>query len=160
MKFLFLFLSVLATNAAAFSPSLIRNSPALTILRGASPSNDGDDRSNLKPAATVAALFLGMTLTTTPMPSVAETSLDFSLPTYDTKMSGFGEGTEARLNNGNTQRSEKDLQMEAMKKAENARLEAKAKKKAEVKAREEEDKRRAQERKARDAERLKNIWGE
>ena len=54
--------------------------------------------------------------------------------------------------------TEKDLQEIAMKKAEQARLEAKERKKAEAKAREEEDKRRVAERKARDAERLKNIW--
>jgi hypothetical protein len=71
-------------------------------------------------------------------------------------MSGFGEGTEARLTSAGP--SEKEKQTEAMRKAEEARQEQLQKKKAEVKAREEEDKRRALEKKARDAERLQNIW--
>ena len=79
-------------------------------------------------------------------------------------MQGFGDGNEAILNTqGRADRTdpganEKEKQLESMRKAEEARQEAKAKKKAEQKALEEEAKRRAQEKKARDAERLKNIW--
>jgi hypothetical protein len=108
------------------------------------------------PAAAAATLLLGFTLAS-PLPSVADgTSLDFALPSYDTKMRGFGEGTEARLTSAGA--SEKEKQTVAMRKAEEARQEQLQKKKAEVKERQEEDKRRALEKKARDADRLKNIW--
>eukprot|EP00529_Nitzschia_sp_RCC80_P036004 CAMPEP_0113454098 /NCGR_PEP_ID=MMETSP0014_2-20120614/7691_1 /TAXON_ID=2857 /ORGANISM="Nitzschia sp." /LENGTH=166 /DNA_ID=CAMNT_0000345499 /DNA_START=118 /DNA_END=618 /DNA_ORIENTATION=- /assembly_acc=CAM_ASM_000159 len=93
---------------------------------------------------------------------VSETSLDFSLPKYDTKMSGFGDGKEAVLNGSNDMTdpgtNEKAKQMEAMKKAEEARLEAKAAKKAQMKALEEEAQRRSELKKAENADRLKNIW--
>jgi hypothetical protein len=71
-------------------------------------------------------------------------------------MSGFGDGTEARLNSAGP--SEKEKQMEAMRKAEEARQGQLQKKKVEAKAQQEEDKRRAVEKKARDAERLSSIW--
>ena len=93
---------------------------------------------------------------------VSDTSLDFSLPKYDAKMSGFGDGKEAVLNGSDDMTdpgaNEKAKQMEAMKKAEEARLEAKAAKKAQMRALEEEAKRRSELKKAENAERLKNIW--
>lgn len=97
-------------------------------------------------------------------------SLDFSLPTYDTKMGGFGEGTEAYTKKGGEMKTstaefmadpgadEKEKQLASMRKAEEARKDALAQKKAVQKEREAEDKRRAKEKKERDAERLKNIW--
>ena len=111
-----------------------------------------------------AALLLGAACMMGPVVALAETSLDFSLPTYDTNMQGFGDGKEAILNTrGRADRTdpganEQEKQVDAMRKAEAARVEAKLKKKAELKALEEEANRRAAERKARDAERLKNIW--
>jgi hypothetical protein len=109
-----------------------------------------------------AAALLG--LVASPMMANAETSLDFSLPSYDAKMQGFGDGKEAILNTkGSADRTdpganEKEKEQETMRKAEQGRLEAKARKKAEMQALEDESKRRAAEKKARDAERLKNIW--
>ena len=115
-------------------------------------------------ATSVAALLLGWSLMG-PMTAMADTtSLDFSLPKYDTNMQGFGDGTEAILNTrGRADRTdpganEKEKQEESMRKAEEARQEAKAQKKAKQKALEEEAKRRAEEKKSRDAERLKSIW--
>jgi len=97
------------------------------------------------------------------------TALDFSLPSYDTKMTGFGEGTEAFVKRGKIKTStdalmadpgsdEKEKEASSMRKAEEARKVALEQKKADQKERLEEDKRRAKEKKARDAERLKNIW--
>lgn len=99
----------------------------------------------------------------------ASTSLDFALPSYDTKMLGFGEGSEAYVIKGSIKTStdalmadpgkdEKEKQLASMRKAEEARKEALTKKKAEQKERDEEGARRAKEKKERDAERLKNIW--
>jgi len=80
-------------------------------------------------------------------------------------MSGFGDGTEARLNSQGRSledpgANEKEKQIEAMRKAEEARKERLAKEKAAKAAREEEDRRRAKEKKLRDQEKLKNIWGD
>jgi hypothetical protein len=92
----------------------------------------------------------------------SDTSLDFSLPKYDTKMGGFGDGKEAILNGSDDMTdpgaNEKAKQLEAMRKAEEARLQAKAAKKAQQKALEEESKRRAELKRAENAERLKTIW--
>lgn len=94
----------------------------------------------------------------------ADTSLDFSLPSsYDPKMAGFGEGTEAYLNSATSNNirersSEKEKELIAMRKADEARREALAKKKADVKAREEESKRRAELKKKENAERLKTLF--
>ena len=117
----------------------------------------------------VASLFLGFAVSISmgaaPLVAGADpTSLDFSLPQYDAKMQGFGDGKEAILNyRGRDDRTdpganEKEKQADSMRKAEEARLAAKAQKRAAQKAAEEESKRRALEKKARDAERLQNIW--
>ncbi|VEU34797.1 unnamed protein product [Pseudo-nitzschia multistriata] len=122
----------------------------------------------------VAAVFYSASasLVAAPMVSFAETSLDFSLPTYDTKMSGFGEGSESYVKKGKIATlgesgdammtdpgsDEKEKQAAAMRKAEEARKAALAKKLAERKALEEEAKRRAIEKKARDKERMKKMW--
>eukprot|EP00536_Pseudo-nitzschia_multiseries_P008378 jgi/Psemu1/287755/fgenesh1_pg.211_\ len=123
--------------------------------------------------AAAAMFFTGAaTLIAAPKASVADTSLDFSLPSYDTKMSGFGDGSEAFVKKGKIANAgevadalmtdpgadEKEKQAAAMRKAEEARKAAVAKKLADRKAAEEEAKRRAQEKKARDKERLKNMW--
>ena len=124
----------------------------------------GRSHNKLGKATSAAALLLGWALMG-PMTAMADTtSLDFSLPKYDTNMQGFGDGTEAILNTrGRADRTdpganEKEKQEESMRKAEEARQQAKAQKKAQQKELEEEAKRRAAEKKARDAERLKNIW--
>ena len=93
-------------------------------------------------------------------PAIAEESLDFSLPSYESSLKntgGFGDGNEAILN-VKADTSEKSKQNEAMKKAEEARQAAKEAKMAERKAMEEETKRRAAEKKKRDADRLKGIF--
>lgn len=111
------------------------------------------------------------------MAADAGTTLDFSLPKYDAKMQGFGEGSEAyssKLSSGSTSSSsssdspsasftdpganEKDKQLRSMQLAEEARQAALAKKKAEAKMREEEDRRRAAEKKAKNAERFATIF--
>jgi hypothetical protein len=111
---------------------------------------------------TAAAILLGVVLTAAPLAGMAETSLDFSLPKYDAGMSGFGEGNEARLYDRREMTdpggNEKEKQLESMRKAEDARKERIAKEKAVTKARDDEARQRAAEKKARDAERLKNIW--
>ena len=96
--------------------------------------------------------------------STTSTSLDFSLPKYDTQMGSFGSGAEAILNTkGSADRTdpganEKEKQLESMRKAEEARLAAKQKKAEKFKALAEESNRRAAEKKARDAERIKTLF--
>jgi len=134
----------------------------MVISLPAHKSNEVPQSTGIAKAA--AALMFGAACVVGPMAVMAETALDFSLPSYDTNMQGFGDGKEAILNTkGRADRTdpganEREKQVDSMRKAEEARLEAKAKKKAEMKALEEEANRRAAERKARDAERLKNIW--
>jgi paraquat-inducible protein B len=133
----------------------------VVALKAANANANDEEAGLMTRRAAAAAMLLSASASLAPLAARADdTSLDFSLPTYDAKMSGFGEGKEAYLKtetvvqNGN----EKEKQREAMAKAEEARKEALARKKAEQKEREEETKRRALEKKARDAERLKNIW--
>lgn len=160
-------LLVLVSSTIAYSLVSIRQQPPRPH-RSSTASLDAH-RSNVPNQSmlavrTAGALLLGAACMMGPMVAVADTALDFSLPSYDTKMQGFGDGKEAILNTqGRLDRTdpganEREKQLDAMRKAEEARLEAKAKKKAELKALEEEANRRAVERKARDAERLKNIW--
>jgi hypothetical protein len=160
-------LLVLASLTNAFSLVSVRLPPPKQRL---STATLDAHRSNNVPVPSIhatktfVALLLGAACMMGPVVAVAETSLDFSLPTYDTNMQGFGDGKEAILNTrGRADRTdpganEQEKQVDAMRKAEAARVEAKLKKKAELKALEEEANRRAAERKARDAERLKNIW--
>jgi hypothetical protein len=95
------------------------------------------------------------------------TTLDFSLPSYDPSMKGFGEGSEAyssKLDGKEAGKmvdpgsNEKDKQLRSMQLAEEARQQALAKKKAIAKARDEEEKRRAEEKKAKNAERFASIF--
>mmetsp|Transcript_18774 Transcript_18774/g.52460 ORF Transcript_18774/g.52460 Transcript_18774/m.52460 type:complete len:183 (-) Transcript_18774:154-702(-) len=162
-----------ASGCDAFStPSHSRN--AVLALAAANTENSESDQTGVLSRRTAAAaIFTGaVSLIAAPKGSVADTSLDFSLPSYDTKMSGFGEGNEAYIKKGKIANSgeagdalmadpgsdEKEKQAAAMRKAEEARKAALAKKNAERKAMEEDAKRRAQEKKARDKERLKNMW--
>lgn len=86
-------------------------------------------------------------------------SLDFSMPSYNpgSTASGFGEGVEAYLQEGGGN-GEKEKQMEAMRKAEEARKERLAKQKELAKQRAADDKARALAKKAENERRLKNIW--
>mmetsp|Transcript_128256 Transcript_128256/g.369372 ORF Transcript_128256/g.369372 Transcript_128256/m.369372 type:complete len:166 (+) Transcript_128256:123-620(+) len=150
------------TVVAGFSIRSHPQSSPSTVMR--LHAEKGQSHNKLAKATSAAALLLGWTLMG-PMTAMADsTSLDFSLPKYDTNMQGFGDGTEAILNTrGRADRTdpganEKEKQEESMRKAEEARQQAKAQKKAQQKALEDEAKRRAAEKKARDAERLKNIW--
>jgi hypothetical protein len=113
--------------------------------------------------------------------SVGTTSLDFSLPKYDTKMQGFGEGAEvytskigtyspsssSTTNNNNNNNlllmtdpgaNEKDKQLRSMQLAEEARQVALAKKRAEAKLRDEESRRRAAEKNAKNSDRFASIF--
>lgn len=171
--------SSFVVQAFAPSSSLPQKTVVSLKLHSHPPTNNNYNDNNVNMEGTVsrrnavkaaAMLFVGTSSLTMIMKGpmtvayAAETALDFSLPTYDTNMAGFGDGKEAILNTkGSADRTdpganEREKQEDAMRKAEEARLAQKAKKLAERKAREDEDRRRAAEKKARDAERLKNIW--
>lgn len=157
----------------AFSAS--RNARNSAVVLKAANNVDNTDEAGIMSRRTAAATMFfsaSASLIAAPMAAQADTSLDFSLPSYDTKMGGFGEGNEAYVKKGAIAKDgvtsdklmtdpgadEKEKQLASMRKAEEARKEALAKKKAEQKERDDEAKRRAKEKKARDAERLKNIW--
>lgn len=157
--------SLLTIGASGFSSPATVSVPRQQQQLSPTALHARSDEGAILSKAAMAAAVLGCSLMMGPMIAGADsTSLDFSLPSYDSKMSGFGDGTEAYLTKqGRADRTdpganEKEKQAVSMQKAEEARLEAKEKKKAEMKALEDEAKRRAAERKARDAERLKNIW--
>ena len=155
----------------AFSTS--RSARSSTVALNAANSED-DGETGLMTRRTAAALLLSTSASLVSGPVVAaDTQLDFSLPSYDPKMAGFGEGSEAYVKKGTLKSGslqdklmtdpgadEKEKQRAAMAKAEEARKEAKERKKAEIKEREEEAKRRAKEKKARDKERLKNMFAD
>ena len=165
-------LALSANNCNAFSTS--RNARnAVVALKAVNNDNaENDDDAGVMSRRTAAASIFSLIAVAAPMAAQADTQLDFSLPSYDTKMSGFGEGNEAFVKKGNILKEgvtsnalmvdpgadEKEKQLSSMRKAEEARKEALTKKKAEQKEREDETKRRAKEKKERDAERLKNIW--
>eukprot|EP00531_Pseudo-nitzschia_arenysensis_P016078 CAMPEP_0116149326 /NCGR_PEP_ID=MMETSP0329-20121206/18873_1 /TAXON_ID=697910 /ORGANISM="Pseudo-nitzschia arenysensis, Strain B593" /LENGTH=173 /DNA_ID=CAMNT_0003645603 /DNA_START=82 /DNA_END=603 /DNA_ORIENTATION=- len=169
-------LSIIATTLAA---TALSNCSAFTTTSASRPSvalkaaNGESESVGLSRRAAAAAMLTGI-VAASPMVAQAasDTSLDFSLPSYDTKMSGFGDGKEAYVKKGDIASDgilsdklmtdpgadEKEKQRASMQKAEEARKEALAKKKAEQKERDEEAKRRAIEKKKRDKERLANIW--
>mmetsp|Transcript_17222 Transcript_17222/g.39804 ORF Transcript_17222/g.39804 Transcript_17222/m.39804 type:complete len:172 (-) Transcript_17222:197-712(-) len=147
--------------------STLRQPARSTALKAA----NFDDTEGVMTRRTAAAVVAS--LVAAPMAAqAAETALDFSLPSYDSKMGGFGEGAEAYLKKGEIPKGggtaselmtdpgsdEREKQAASMRKAEEARKIALAKKKAEQKERDEEAKRRAIEKKKRDKERLANIW--
>lgn len=147
-----------ATSCDAFSTGPISRPTTKVALNAANAdaSHESDkEEAGLMSRRAAATAMLTASLMAAPMVAQADTSLDLSLPSYDTKMSGFGDGTEAYSKGSG---DEKEKQRAAMMKAEEARKEALAKKKAEQKEREEEDKRRAAAKKAEAQERLKNIW--
>jgi hypothetical protein len=97
---------------------------------------------------------------------VAVEKLDFSLPSYESSVSGsvgFGEGAEARLGLTDSMTdpgsNEKAKQEEAMKKAEEARLARKQEQKRLQREREEEMRRRDEEKKADADRRIKELFG-
>mmetsp|Transcript_35175 Transcript_35175/g.40114 ORF Transcript_35175/g.40114 Transcript_35175/m.40114 type:complete len:164 (+) Transcript_35175:137-628(+) len=85
-------------------------------------------------------------------------NLDFSLPSYDSKKVGFGEGARSKSEAVKTGILENDLQAQAVKKAEAARLERVAAKKAEKRAMEEDIKIRAREKKIENDRRMKELF--
>eukprot|EP00565_Helicotheca_tamesis_P002577 CAMPEP_0185725452 /NCGR_PEP_ID=MMETSP1171-20130828/1715_1 /TAXON_ID=374046 /ORGANISM="Helicotheca tamensis, Strain CCMP826" /LENGTH=157 /DNA_ID=CAMNT_0028393591 /DNA_START=60 /DNA_END=533 /DNA_ORIENTATION=- len=93
--------------------------------------------------------------------AIADEKLDFSLPSYDSAMKsksvGFGDGTEAFLS-GDTSKFEKQRQLEAMQKAEEARKQRLQQKKELDKLKEEELKERNKEKAAERARRMKGIF--
>lgn len=140
-----------AIGADAFSASTTASRTTTSTALGA--------MSRRESFAKAAALVGGLAVSGA-APAIAEESLDFSLPSYESSLKntgGFGDGNEAILN-VKADTSEKSKQNEAMKKAEEARQAAKEAKMAERKAMEEETKRRAAEKKKRDADRLKGIF--
>lgn len=157
MKLLAFCLTLLA-SANAFAPGISASHKANTLLSARLQSDDSSSKASF--GATVAGLALGLTLVSS---SAFAVDLDFSLPSYDTKMSGFGEGTEAVLNSKTKSltdpgANEKAKQDEAAIKAAIALKEKRIKDQEMKKLQYEADKQKAIEKKARDAERLKNIW--
>jgi hypothetical protein len=145
-------------GANAFAPtgrSLSRESAPLSAMQ---QSDDNSKKASF--GATIAGLALGLTLVSS---SAFAVELDFSLPSYDSKMSGFGAGTEAILNS-KTQSltdpgiTEKTRQKETATKAALALKEKRLKDQEAKKAQYAAEAEKAVEKKARDAERLKNIW--
>jgi hypothetical protein len=146
------FTLVLLSGANAFSPC------GQNLSR--QPTQLAAEESRRAFGASVANLALGWASVAT---SANAVELDFSLPSYDTKMSGFGQGTEAILNSKTDDltdpgANEKIKQEEAAKKAAYALRDDRNRKAEMRKLQYEADKQRALEKKARDAERLKNIW--
>ena len=158
----------LFSQSYAFSTRRRPGRTAVATTLSAASSDDIHGAVTRRTAVAMVASFVAAPMAA----QAADTALDFSLPTYDSKMGGFGEGSEAYLKKGQIVKDgvsgsklmidpgsdEKEKQIAAMKKAEEARKEALARKKAEQKERDEEAKRRAIEKKARDKERLANIW--
>jgi len=160
-------------NCNAFSTSRNARNAGVALKAVNNDNAENDYDAGVMSRRTAAASIFSLIAVAAPMAAQADTSLDFALPSYDTKMSGFGEGNEVFVKKGNVilkegatsnalmidpGSDEKEKQLSSMRKAEEARKEALTKKKAEQKEREDETKRRAKEKKARDAERLKNIW--
>ena len=166
---------VLSTNTChAFTTSLNARNSAVALTTANTDHTENENTGVVSRRTAAAAIFFSASasLIAAPMVSVADTSLDFALPSYDTKMSGFGEGNESYIKKGKIGNAgeagdalmidpgsdEKEKQAAAMRKAEEARKVALDKKNAERKALEEETKRRAVEKKARDKERMKKMW--
>jgi len=166
-------------NCNAFSTNYnptTRNSVVALNANANSDNNDNDNGNTesgfMTRRAAAAAMFLSASAGLAQAATAADTSLDFALPSYDPKMKGFGEGSEAYFKKGTIVKNgdvesqqmidpgadEKEKQLAAMRKAEEQRKVALAKKKADQKERDEESARRAKEKKARDKERLKDIW--
>jgi hypothetical protein len=117
--------------------------------------------------AAVASPMMGqlpLTATTTTYDStllVSVERLDLSLPSYDTigtNQGGFGVGSEARLGQ-DPDRFEKSKELEAMRKAEEARLARKAADKQAKIERDEEIIRRAEAKKKADQQRVAELFG-
>jgi hypothetical protein len=92
---------------------------------------------------------------------VSVEKLDLSLPSYDsigTNQGGFGVGSEARLGQ-NPDNFEKSKELEAMRKAEEARLARKAAEKQAKIERDEEIMRRAEAKKKADQQRVAELFG-
>jgi hypothetical protein len=146
-------------GANAFAPtgrsSLSRESAPLSAMQ---QSDDNSKKASI--GATIAGFALGWTLVSS---SAFAVDLDFSLPSYDAKMSGFGSGTEAVLNSKTNSLTdpgvnEKSKQETAAIKAALALKEKRTKEQEMKKLQYAADEQKAVERKARDAERMKNIW--
>jgi hypothetical protein len=168
MKVAFVLNMLFMSSCSGFAPmsttTTTSSQQRMTALQ-ASADNNNDNTNNTNTnnyKAAAAGLLLGVSLLAAPMASLAETSLDFSLPKYDPSMSGFGDGNEARLYDKREMTdpgaNEREKQAESMRKAEAARKERITKEKAVAKLREDEARQRNKDKKARDAERLKDIW--
>lgn len=88
---------------------------------------------------------------------LATEKIDFSLPSYNANMQGFGDGTEARLSEAKGG-DEGDKQKEAMRKAEAARQARLIEKKEALRAREEEAQAREKAKKEAQKDRFKEIF--
>lgn len=164
------------SSATAFAPLYTHRAPT-TSLQASKPSEKSENW--WTPAATA---LVGWTLATqiagasvipansdsvsptatfqqaAPTTLVAAETIDFSLPSsYNPNMGGFGDGSEARLQEAKGG-DEGDKQKEAMRKAEENRQQRLAEKKAEAKLREEEGRARAQAKKEAQKDRFKEIF--
>lgn len=84
--------------------------------------------------------------------------IDFSMPSYDSKSIGFGDGSQGQVTEKKGASTESDLQAEAMKKAEAARQARLQEKREAMKAREAEDRARAEAKKAEAKERVSALF--
>lgn len=84
--------------------------------------------------------------------------IDFSMPSYDSKSIGFGDGSQGQVTEKKGASTESDLQAEAMKKAEAARQARLQQKREMMKAREAEDRARAEAKKAEAKERVGALF--
>jgi hypothetical protein len=167
----FVFLVAVLASASAFAPSQNRG-PINTALQATSSNK------SIWWSSAVAAAAVGFTLATSQMAGAAPVNeqmasfqgesaptlmlaasetIDFSLPSYNPNMGGFGDGTEAKLSEAKGG-DEAAKQREAMLKAEEARKARLVQKKEEAKAREAEEKARAQQRKEASKDRFKEIF--
>jgi hypothetical protein len=84
--------------------------------------------------------------------------IDFSMPSYDTKSIGFGDGSQGQVTEKKGISTEADLQAQAMKKAEAARQARLQEKREAMKAREAEDRARAEAKTAEGKERVSALF--
>mmetsp|Transcript_23424 Transcript_23424/g.47881 ORF Transcript_23424/g.47881 Transcript_23424/m.47881 type:complete len:112 (+) Transcript_23424:142-477(+) len=83
----------------AFTTSLNTRNSVVSLTAANTDHTENENTGVVSRRTAAAAMFISASasLVAAPMVSVADTSLDFALPSYDTKMSGFGEGNESYI---------------------------------------------------------------
>lgn len=166
-----LFLVALVSSVGAFCPQRQTPTNPFTALEATSNGKWWSATAAAAAGWTLAAQIAGASIVNPvnehKMPSFASQSntlvitasetIDFSLPSYNPNMGGFGDGTEARLTEAKGG-DEGNKQKEAMQKAEAARQERLKEKKEAAKAREQEERLRAKAKKEAQKDRFKEIF--